>query len=59
MGQWSEAIIARAGVIEFATSTEGDTAFTTDQTWLRAISRVDFGLRTENVFAHCADAKIA
>lgn len=44
-------IIARSGVAEFATTDSGDTAFTTDQTWMRMIQHVDVGPRYENAFA--------
>jgi len=59
VGMFSEAVIGRKAVIEFSATKEGKTLFKADQTMIKAISRVDFGLRTENVFAHIADAKIA
>lgn len=43
-------MIGRAGVIEFANSVQGDTAFQTDQTWVRAIQHIDAGPRYENAF---------
>lgn len=43
-------IIGRLGVMEFATSVQGDTAFTTDQTWVRAIQHIDAAPRYENAF---------
>lgn len=46
-------IIGRVGVVEFATSTQGDTAFTADQTWIRAIQHLDAGPRYENAFVYC------
>lgn len=58
-GMWSEALIARRAVVEISMTDVGDTAFVNDQTWLKAVSRVDFGLRTENVFSHKSDSKIA
>jgi len=48
-------LIARAGVIEFATSVEGDTPFQTDQTWIRAIQHIDAGARYENAFGFMDD----
>jgi HK97 family phage major capsid protein len=45
-------LIARVGVMEFATSVQGDTAFTTDQTWVRAIQHLDAAPRYENAFAY-------
>lgn len=44
-------IIGRVGVVEFASSTQGDTAFQTDQTWMRAIMHMDAGPRHETAFA--------
>lgn len=52
-GIFKHLLIARAGVLEFATSTQGDTAFANDQTKLRAIQHVDCGLRHENAFVWC------
>jgi HK97 family phage major capsid protein len=49
-GLWAHWLIARMGVLEFATNTQGDTPFTTDQTWVRAIQHVDAGPRYENAF---------
>jgi len=48
-------IIARSGVAEFATTDSGDTAFTTDQTWMRMIQHVDVGPRYENAFVYIDD----
>ena len=50
-GDWSEAIVARAGVLEISSSGSGDTAFTRDETWFRAIQHLDFGLRRTEAFA--------
>jgi HK97 family phage major capsid protein len=41
-GNFTQALIGRVGVIELAAS--GDAGFASDQTWIRAIIRVDFGL---------------
>jgi len=43
-------LIANAGVMEFAMSTQGDTDFTNDQSSLRAIRHVDAAPRYENAF---------
>ena len=50
-GDWSEALIARAGVPEVASTGAGDTAFQSDETWFRAIQHLDFGLRRPEAFA--------
>ena len=52
-GVFSEWLIARAGVLEFATSTQGDTPFANDQTWVRAIMSMDAGARHVKAFALC------
>jgi HK97 family phage major capsid protein len=49
VGQWDEAVIGDRGFMEFAIDTAG-TAFEDYQTWIRAIARLDFGLRTPGVF---------
>jgi hypothetical protein len=46
-------MIARAGVLEFATSTQGDTPFANDQTWVRAIMSMDAGARHAKAFTLC------
>lgn len=48
-GQWDEAVIGERAGIEFATDQSGS-AFVAYQTWIRAIERIDFGLRTPGVF---------
>lgn len=47
-----EAIIARIGVLEFAVATQGDTTFNQDQTKLRAIEHMDFGLRHQDAWVY-------
>ncbi|MGR3311207.1 MAG: phage major capsid protein [Candidatus Brocadiales bacterium] len=49
VGQFDEAIIGERTGLEFSTDQSG-TAFEYYQTWIRAISRLDFGLRTPEVF---------
>jgi len=49
-GVFENWLIGRVGVIEFATSTSGDTAFSNDQTWLRAIQHIDAAPRHEDAF---------
>lgn len=51
-------LIGRIGVVEFAMSNQGDTAFTTDQTWMRAIQHIDFAPRHEQAFVVCDDLVI-
>lgn len=52
-GVFAHHIIGRVGVAEFATSTQGDTPFQTDQTWLRVIQHMDAGVRYEDAFIQC------
>jgi len=52
-GVFSEWLVARAGVLEFATSTQGDTPFANDQTWVRAIMSMDAGARHAKAFCLC------
>lgn len=49
-GCFAHWMVARIGVLEFATSVQGDTAFTTDQTWVRAIQHLDAAPRYEDAF---------
>jgi HK97 family phage major capsid protein len=49
VGQFDEAIIGERAGLEFSTDQSG-TAFEYYQTWIRAISRLDFGLRTPEAF---------
>jgi HK97 family phage major capsid protein len=51
-GQWSDALLAMFGAIEFAVTTQSDTAFKQDQTWIRSILTGDFGARHPGVFAY-------
>lgn len=52
-GIFSNVIIGRAGVLEFAMATEGDTMFARDESKIRAIQHCDVGLRYENAFVLC------
>lgn len=52
-GVFAHHLIGRVGVAEFATSTQGDTPFQQDQTWLRVIQHLDAGLRYEDAFITC------
>lgn len=47
---WKYLHIRRIGVMELAVSTQGDTPFVSDQTWLRAIQHVDVKATRENAF---------
>lgn len=49
-GVFEHFLIGRVGVLEFATSTSGDTAFQNDQTWLRCIQHMDAAPRYEDAF---------
>ena len=50
-GMWSDLLIGMFGAIEFASTTQGDTAFTNDQTWVRGILSADIAARHEAAFA--------
>lgn len=54
-GNFRDYIIAMGGAIEFALSREGDTPFTTDQTWFRGVTYYDGAPRHENSFVLCDD----
>lgn len=49
-GVFEHLLIGRIGVLEFATTTSGDTAFANDQTWLRCIQHLDAAPRYEDAF---------
>lgn len=49
-GVFEHLLIGRVGVLEFATTTSGDTAFQNDQTWLRVIQHMDAAPRYEDAF---------
>ena len=40
-GDWQRLLVGRVGAFEVATSTQGDTPFTQDESWLRTIQSVD------------------
>ena len=49
-GQWSDLLIGMFGAIEFAATTQGDTPFTYDQTWVRGILSADIAARHDRAF---------
>lgn len=49
-GMWSDLLIGMFGAIEFAAMTQGDTAFTNDQTWIRGILTADIQARHDAAF---------
>jgi HK97 family phage major capsid protein len=49
-GMWSDVLIGMFGAIEFAATTQGDTSFTNDQTWVRGILSADVAIRHEAAF---------
>ena len=49
-GMWSDLLIGMFGAIEFAATTQGDTSFTYDQTWVRGILSADIAARHEAAF---------
>ena len=58
-GVFAHWMIGRVGVAEFATSTQGDTPFQNDQTWLRVIQHMDAGPRYEDAFIKCINLLLA
>jgi HK97 family phage major capsid protein len=58
-GDFSDFIIAMGGVIEFALNTMADTAFTRDQTLIRAIAYCDGAPRREASFVKCDSLLVA
>lgn len=52
-GWWEQMLIGMFGAIEFAATTQGDTAFTRDQTWVRGILSADSQLRYPASFCWC------
>lgn len=56
---WSEFFWAQWAVTEFAASDEAGDAFEYDETWIRIITEVDFGLRHEVSACHMGDLDIA
>lgn len=51
-GMWSDLLIGMFGAIEFAATTMGDTSFSNDQTWIRAILSADIQARHEAAFCY-------
>lgn len=49
-GMWSDLLIGMFGALEFAATTQGDTAFANDQTWVRGILSADIAARHEAAF---------
>lgn len=52
-GAFKHWLIGRVGVMEFTNSTQGDTPFVADQTWLKAIQYMDAAPRYEEAFVYC------
>jgi HK97 family phage major capsid protein len=51
-GMWSDLLIGMFGAIEFASTTQGDTSFANDQTWVRGILSADIAARHEAAFVY-------
>jgi HK97 family phage major capsid protein len=49
-GMWSDFLIGMFGAIEFAATTQGDTSFANDQTWVRGILSADCAARHDAAF---------
>ena len=56
-GNWSELLVGQWGGLELMASQEADTAFATNQTWIRAIQEVDTNVRHDASFSICHDAR--
>jgi hypothetical protein len=52
-GDFNDYLIAMGGAIEFAISTQGDTPFVADQTWLKGVGYYDGAPRHEASFVLC------
>jgi HK97 family phage major capsid protein len=50
-GNWADALLAIWSAMEITSSTEADTAFASDELWIRAIIRVDVGVRRTASFS--------
>lgn len=51
-GMFSDLLIGMFGAIEFAATTQGDTSFVNDQTWVRGILSCDVAPRHPSAFAY-------
>lgn len=58
-GDFSDYLIAMSGALEFLVSTQGDSPFTTDQTWIRGITLCDGAPRHEASFIFCDSLVVA
>jgi len=54
-GMWSDLLIGMFGAIEFAATTMGDTAFISDQSWIRGILSADIQARHEAAFVYVSN----
>lgn len=52
-GIFAHYLLGRVGVLELTTTTQGDTSFVNDQTWLKAIQHLDGSPRYPNAFVWC------
>ncbi|HYE77551.1 MAG TPA: phage major capsid protein [bacterium] len=58
-GDFTDFMVAMSGAMEFQLSREGDTPFTTDQTWIRSILLCDGAPRREASFIKCDELLIS
>ncbi len=56
---WADMIMGEWGGLRIDATGSTTAAFQNDQTWIRVIQEVDFGLRHEESFAYCADSLYA
>jgi len=56
-GNWQEFIIGQWGGMEIMASSETSDAFEKNQTWVRIIQEMDFGVRHPESFCLCSDAE--
>lgn len=52
-GMWSDLLIGMFGAIEFSATSQGDTSFVADQTWVKGILSADIAARHEAAFVWC------
>jgi HK97 family phage major capsid protein len=53
---WRQLLVGQWGGVSFAVSTEADTAFATNETWVRSIVETDIGVR--NVESFCVNSSV-
>tara|TARA_R110000824_G_scaffold174733_1_gene352880 strand:- start:1231 stop:1404 length:174 start_codon:yes stop_codon:yes gene_type:complete len=54
-GNWNDLMVARWGGLRLAASTDGDNAFSLDQTHIRATLRADVAVRQAKSFSYASN----